>query len=620
MLHLLFGCADVTAGEPKPAPGSAAPASSASDRAAPGASAQGSAPAAPSIPYGVPGYGGTSFRADARVVALSMTDTGELVTLDAEGAILRFALPSGERLGAVTNPCESPVYSQAIAVSPHGTLLAVGCANDVRITRVGSGRWDASGDVSIGGLNDLLVWNAPEDVLTVNGSGTTLLGPDAHVLAHAELPAPLLPIADDLWMGTYAYDGEAPVKGWSPTRGELWSKKVPLGTYEAVRGIASLAGEWPLAVLTDREIHWFKKDGTFVSAPSGIEPCCDGPVAAAGEELWVRRGTVVSRVRKTGVVGEVEAIGRTLVASPDGRYVAATDLARVQVWQADGTALTPTDGLVNDATQIRWSADGSAVAATDGDRVVRLDRATGKLQVQALRGVEHLAWAPSGVLVLAGRTGTWLWDHGATAVPLAIDGSGGVVFEHGGVLRALRIATDAGAEERRMARWTLSPLARLSDEHADVGLVGNLGLSPDGARMFAIPTSADPLCIADARAGTCQATFDDVDDAVWLGDGTLRVASGVDENRDNAELWTWPGDPPRKGSGWPPVPHAVLAPDGRTTAGWKDGALTVWDIPSHAVLHTWRGPGPVRMRFAPDSRSVALTAGDGLLRIVPSGR
>lgn len=555
-------------------------------------------------------YGDTRFRADGPVRSASISNAHDLVTLDHDGVILRFRLPTGERVGRIADPCDGT--GQRVALSPSGRWLAVACYDNVRIGRVGSDAWARSPDLDLSTSEHTLAWSPREDALMVAGPAmATLLGTDARPLATAPGPAPLVPVSDAAWAGTSDYDGTRPVRGWS-VGGDLWSVPVPLGTYEAVRGIAPVTGDARLAVLTDREVHWFRPDGTHTTTPNGRTGCCDDEIVGVGPELWVRRRGALVRLRQDGTVaGALAGYGRELVASPDGAYVAAVGLARVEVWRGDGTRLTGGEGLGNAATTIRWSPDGRVVAASDGERVLRVDLRRGRMRELALAGIESLAWGPDGALAMAGRPGAWLW--GEPPVPLSdeISAHHGVAFGRDGVLRTYGCPEGRG----QVTTWALGPPKRVATAPFSACLAVLPMPAPDGRHLLAVPVSADDAELVDAN-GAHVATLGRVDDAVWLPDGTLRLVKPVGGDLDNAEIWTWPGPEPVASSGWPPARTAAVAPDGRTAASWSAGTLTVWDVATRAAVRTYDTSEPVRMRFSPDSASLAFTADDGILSVV----
>src|SRR5262249_2745925 len=67
---------------------------------------------------------------------------------------------------------------------------------------------------------------------------------------------------------------------------------------------------------------------------------------------------------------------------------------------------------------------------------------------------------------------------------------------------------------------------------------------------------------------------------------------------------------------------AAPAPGGNSVAaGWADGRVVVWGLPSGKKLHEWHLPGPVHgVPFASDGRHLATANGNGtiyVLRLAP---
>lgn len=330
------------------------------------------------------------------------------------------------------------------------------------------------------------------------------LSPDPDI--HAAAPHPEEPIPDDL------------VLAWKPSPdGGTW-----LAWHES-----GIVRWWKDG---HRIAEWQPADGREIAADFGP----DGNEVVVAE---TSRGLLMAKVDGR------EMIRLESVSEPVIRFVSMDPLGnRIALARVDGLTILDLShpgkswhhGSVPARCAVAWSGDGSRIAAALGDQrqVLVLAAEDGSVASTISTGgmPEHLALDGSGRL-LAVASG-----DGMLAVCDPVDGSvwsalphvsQGLSFGIGGdVLRSLV------GEGRRIEwklelpvafdTWSETPRAKLD------GLVSNLALSPDGARLLTVSAGCVALwSVAEMRQtgiiGLENQRVDDRASAWWLGNSEILV-------------------------------------------------------------------------------------------------
>jgi WD40 repeat protein len=263
------------------------------------------------------------------------------------------------------------------------------------------------------------------------------------VLRGAEELGDLAVSSDDRWI--VALDGEMGVVVWDaraarPPRALAHDGLFITSALSADGRLIASGGSDGTLVL------WSGDDGQpFARLPAG-----DGPVGAVavhpdGSRVYssdgrgVRVWSVATRRTERVLQGEHEWIGR-VIASPDGRWIAASDANRsVRVWPApgDGPAVVLRWSGGARAAGLAFSADGRWLAAGDWDGGIRVFELPSGALVRELAGhraaVLWLSFSPDGARLASVAFGedrdVRLWDWRA--------GESRVIFERREVLPRL---------------------------------------------------------------------------------------------------------------------------------------------------------------------------------------
>jgi WD40 repeat protein/DNA-binding XRE family transcriptional regulator len=368
------------------------------------------------------------------------------------------------------------------------------------------------------------------------------------------------------------------------------------------------------------------------------------------------------------LIAAVDDFGNSMAYSPDGRTLAVSFRAYVQLFDAHSGALTGTitgEGLVSEigynlgVGQICFSPDGRRLALANLDTTTQVWDLKAMQPVLSIAGGDFaniaIACSPDGAfLANAGQEGiVRVWD--------AFDGMPVYQLDLGGFIHSLSFSPDgarlvAGSEDGRVRVWDMATgevlvkLPRISgmyditfladgafvtagqDGTAHVWdslsgeelltlagptstIIGVAG-SPRGGR---IATSAydGSLRIWDATPGRELATIQAHDEVIWnvaySPDGRRIASAGADgfarvwDTQTNQLLLSLTSDIEN------PIPFTGLAysPDGlRLATGGVDGRIVIWDSQSGDRLAELAGHANmvVGLAFSPDGRWLASSA------------
>jgi WD40 repeat protein len=254
--------------------------------------------------------------------------------------------------------------------------------------------------------------------------------------------------------------------------------------------------------------------------------------------------------------------GRIAAALGRQRVVDKNELARVRIYDHDGTPVRTLEGHTKGVLNLAFSPDGSRLATCGRDGTVRLwDATSGELQ-RTLTGLpdtyNEVAWSPDGERIVAGsfRAHVGLWDATNGTEP---DGS---MLAQAGAFRdgKLRIWSRDGAELASLTAVVVDELAWSADGSLVAAIARN-GMVTVWDGVSAEPALIAPMAGAMAWApeGARLAIPREGDHAVLIYEGTRLVAS-LPGHTDTVHSLAWSAD------------------GRRLLSASKDKSARVWDI------------------------------------------
>ena len=350
--------------------------------------------------------------------------------------------------------------------------------------------------------------------------------------------------------------------------------------------------------------------------PSGRTVLIAGADGVA--RIWnVESGEQVRAMRSSAPLRDAEF-------DPDRRLaITAGADGFARIWRATtGRQLrTLVDPSHQPLVRAAFSPDGRSVvtASRDADLVRwRLADGTPLLRWHSPSAINDLAISPDGrTAVTAGSDGAArLWDLTTGRVRALLRGSGAVLKSVAFSPDGKEIAT--GGDDDTVRVWRLGRKRPIRTFRAPYGYVWAVAFSPDG-RSVGAGFQASSAVVWDLGSRQQTAVVHTHQGIVWdVGfspDGRSLVTASSD---GGSRVWSLRarsavqlGGPGRKS-----FPLATLSPDARlaATAG-SGGPLTIWDATSGRRRATLRANAIEDIRFSPDSREVAISEADGVVRV-----
>jgi WD40 repeat protein len=446
------------------------------------------------------------------------------------------------------------------------------------------------------------------------------------ILAQARLSLETDPTAAIAWLGSYpegapGWDAARLVAVDARGRGVARHAFAVPGQEEPA-ALAFQDGGERLAALVDGRILAFRL-ATGASVPGAVAGR-DGPAAflgGASSLVVASKGGALDLFSAGGGpsrrIGEVGSAVRAIVASADGRWLAAAGDGAVVMVSASGDVHRRLAAPPSGVASLALAPDGKLLAAAAEDRSAWVWN-LGSGRSHALEGrltkLSPIVFVPGKPprLIGAGEDGALLlWS------PPAVEARRLPGDPHRAVLLAVsadgtRAATADDVNEVRV--WDLaSGEARLLGAHG--GQVMALAFSPGGdvlastaqdetLRLWSLATS-EPAVIHGHAAIDRPLVFSP--DGRWIataGGGQIRV---------------WPARPPagRTLRGHDArVTHAVFSPDGRLVATCGETHVLLWDVATGRLVRSGAHDAEVYgLAFSPDGKILASASFDGTARL-----
>ncbi|GIH22555.1 hypothetical protein Aph01nite_08650 [Acrocarpospora phusangensis] len=521
---------------------------------------------------------GVAFSRDGRLLAAVVrkpaleASEGVAVVWDLESRLPVFRRP-GER------------FTDAMALSPDGTKVAVGGGNDIQV-------WDVRG-----------------------GSGRTLKGHREQIAALAFDPGGRFLVS--------ATGGSERPRVWDAAAGtqvaEVPADHVHRLGFDAAEGVLATGSAYygvrlwriaaggvkPVVTLPERSPYTWD-----MSAPAA------GRIAAADEDGLI---TVWDTERRQSLVSYQDR-SRTetlsLAFSADGSKLASAGFGRTIVVREH--AVPPFSGHSLAVNDVEISPDGRLVASASSDRTVRLWDESGNLVATLGDHPDHVravAFSPDGrhlATITRSHTLT-IWDVAtrrklATAAYQGLGASTDLAFDPRG---RFLTATALG-----QFRWDVRDMAHPAGARGPGYLASALAYSPRDPLMAATTPSGE-LVIWDLalerEVRVLRAGQGSILDVAFSPDGGLIATAGADRT---VRLWhAGTGEPYETLTGHTAAVQVLaFSRDGRMLASaGDDRTITVWDLPSGRPAATLTGhTAPIR--------GLAFTVGGELISGGEDGR
>jgi WD40 repeat protein/serine/threonine protein kinase len=361
-------------------------------------------------------------------------------------------------------------------------------------------------------------------------------------------------------------------------------------------------------------------------------------VATAGGDKTVKLWDAVTGEEKMTLQGHDDAV-MTLAFAPDGKTLATGSWDRtMRLWDvATGTELAVFEGHSREVHSVAFSPDGKTLASGAGE--FRLEAKYGELKMwdiatrQVVAMLDGHEGAVAGVSFIGdGSTlasGSWdgtvrLWDTATGKEIATLTGNVGQIY-------GIAISQDgqtlaAGDNRGGVHLWDLNSRKLRSSFAAHAARISQVRFSPDGSTLATASRDRsvklwklDPI----KPAGTILGHLGQLQTVAYAPNGRLLVTGGYDRM---AKIWELPPAEERDtlkghiGS----VATLAFSKDGKLASAGNDRFARLWDvasgketakIPDEARLQSEGHTGVIlRVTFAPDGRTLASTAMDGILK------
>jgi WD40 repeat protein/transcriptional regulator with XRE-family HTH domain len=584
--------------------------------------------------------------------------TSSLLRAASRPAVTRMVRPGGAR--------------QAVAVSPDGTLLAAGGADDTDTTVL---LWDTRDSRRPRMLSSRLTGHTGAIyAVAFSSDGATMATGSADNTVRLwdvrdrtrprPLGQPLTGPTDRVLAVEFTPDGAFLAAGSGDTTVRLWdvrdrARPVPAGPIltEATGDVQSItfspAGDVMAVADADGAVRvWAVGDrrrpqplGAPLSVPSRVNAVAfspDGTTLAAGSnDAFVRLWTMTTNPARptpagklTGLTGWINAI----TFSSDGKQVAAANAsARVQVWDIATRQMRLDLPHTEPATAVAFR-EGDRVLYTNGaDGVARRWLVPGPVLPTEDRQITGLAFHPERPLLIDGGINTQLWDltnrdHPTplglplTAPPDSDRMTGNITLSPDG--NTLAGATRAG---NIILLWDITD-PRRPGQHptrlaGHTALIEHVRFSPNGrllastsddgsVRLWDTADAREPAALATLKPGTgfvyAAAFSPNSQTLIAVTQGGYIALWDIRDPRRPRAL----GKPRRVAPD--DARSLAISPDNRTLAvGVQNGTVLLWDIGDPRTPKrlgpTVTGPDGIvhALTFSPDGTALAGGAGTG---------
>jgi WD40 repeat protein len=447
-------------------------------------------------------------------------------------------------------------YSNAVAFSPDGKLLASAGGNGIKLWNVAT--W-AEVHFVPGNRSSGVIAFSPNGKLLVSGStdGLTLFN-----LTKGHRPISFPGVYDEVTSLAFSRSGKQLAIGAEDASVTLWDVAHTRRIRTIVEGadiggtrVAFTPDGKQLATVSNQSVAFFdpasgkllRTLGRHTDEIKTVAASPDGKLLAIGGadtliRIWDRVTGKPLRTLK-GHKGGIE----TLAFSPDGAVLASGDAeGTIGLWHAaDGSLLRTLNGHTERVTAIYFSADGSLLVSAGADgRLNFWDPVQGR-KLKSLQSpdgsVEAMALSPDGkALATSAGIGSLddavkIWDANTGHLLQSLKGHNNGVF-------ALAYSRDgkmlaSGGEDRSIKLWDGAggrPIRSLNlppdlPEHTD--WVETLAFSPDG-KILASGSDDNAIRLWDTQSGRTLQTITghgaDVTSVAFEADGRALVSGSAD--------------------------------------------------------------------------------------------
>jgi WD40 repeat protein len=465
----------------------------------------------------------------------------------------------------------------------------------------------------------------PRDLITIVEKAMSPRAADRYPSA-AELAADLRRFQTGQLVGAHAYSAWQLTRRWLARHRGAVSVGAAAFVLLAIGGVVSVRGVLTEKARADRE----RSDAIAERAK----------VQARSDELAIAQGRARLATDPTTAIAWLKEVSLSGLADVPARFL-AIEARALGVARVIERHHKPVYGVA-------FSSDGRRFASAGGDGVIVRELATGATtMIPSDKQVAAAVFSPDGAELAYGD------EEGALRVRKLADGTTRTLIEKGRTLQQLGWSSDGA----RICVLDANANAQIIDAASGATITENRGGAVDfvgacdglvgvgefGAAIRGIDGTirvfpSEPLSNAVASndgkrlvtlvynqhgAGGTANVFSD-GSHVELPNPVATVSISPDGRTvatittDNAAMIFDADGKDRRSLGGKPIPirHLVWSADSKRLAGFDNGDLRVWDLPSGALV-TLRGHSDLifAIAFSPDGKSIASASSDGTARV-----